>query len=101
MIRKFWKAIGGDALKRAGRTFLIAFATIEVPGWLGWFHDLTSWAAANGQKPFPDAHNLTYLLVGGVAAGAIAVVNLVVVALEDASGRALWRTPTPPAPPGG
>lgn len=89
-----------DAVRRAVRTFLIAFLGIAVPGFLGFLNDVTSWAASNGQKAFPDAHNLTFILVSAASAAMIAILNLVWVAVEDKSGHALLRTPTPPAPPG-
>lgn len=96
--------ISRDNLKRAARTFVIAFLGIAVPGFLGFMKAVTDWASASGQKPFPDAHNLTYLLVSAVSAAMIAVVNVVWVAVEDATGKGLLRTPapkavTPPAAP--
>jgi len=93
--------IGSDAVRRAVRTFLIAFVGIAVPGFLGFLNDVTAWASTNGQRGFPDAHNLSFLLVSAASAGMIAVLNLVWVLIEDKSGHALLRTPTPPAPPGG
>ena len=95
------RLIASDAVRRALRTFVIAFLGIAVPGFLGFLQDVTAWAAGNGQHPFPDAHNLTFLLVSAVSAAMIAVLNLVWVVIEDTSGHAMLRTPTPPAPPGG
>lgn len=94
------KLITRDAVNRAVRTFVIAFLGIAVPGLLGFLNDVTAWAAANGQSSFPDAENLTFLLVSAASAAMIALLNLVWVAVEDYSGHAMLRTPTPPAPPG-
>jgi DNA-binding transcriptional LysR family regulator len=81
------------------RTFVITFAGLFVPGLLGWLNDLTAWAGSNGQRPFPDAHNLSYLLVSAVAAGAVTVVNALWLIAENASGKGLLRTPPTPPPP--
>jgi hypothetical protein len=93
--------IASDAVRRAVRTFVIAFLGIAVPGFLGFLNDVTAWASANGQRPFPDAHNLTFILVSAVSAAMIAILNLLWVVVEDMSGHALLRQTTPPAPPGG
>jgi hypothetical protein len=94
------RLIASDAFRRATRTFMFAFLGIAVPGFLGFLNDVTSWASSDGQRAFPDAHNLTFLLVSAASAAMIALLNLVWVAIEDKTGRALLRTPTPPAPPG-
>lgn len=85
-----------DALRRVARTFIIAFIGLLLPGLFGWLNALTEWARAEGQRPFPDATSLAYLAVSAIVAGVIAVVNLLVVGLEDLSGHALLRTPVPP-----
>lgn len=97
MLKRLWAS---DAIRRGLRTFGIAFVGIELPGWLGFLNDVTAWASSSGQRAFPDAHNLSFLFVGGVSAGMIAVLNVVVVAIEDKTGRAVLRNPSPPAPPG-
>jgi hypothetical protein len=92
-----------DAVRKAVRTFLIATVAIAIPGLLGWLNDLTDWAHSNGTTPLPDAHGLLFLLVSAVAAGFIAVLNFVVVLVENSSGKAFLRTPVTnvnPAPPG-
>lgn len=80
-----------DSLKRAARTFVIAFLVILVPGGLGLINSVSAWAASNGQTAFPDWHNATYLLVSAVTAGFIAVGNLIVNWLEDATGKPIGR----------
>jgi len=85
----------GDAARRVIRTFLIAFVGLAVPGFLGWLNDLTSWANSHGQQPFPDAHSLVYLAVSAIGAGVIAVLNAIVVMVENGSGKALLRQVPP------
>lgn len=80
-----------DALIRSARTFGYAFAAVLVPGLFGWLHAVTEWAQAQGQVPFPDATSLAYVGVSAVVAGAIAVVNLLGIVVEDATGRAPGR----------
>lgn len=89
-----------DALRRVARTFVIALVGILLPGVFGWLNALTEWARAEGQRPFPDATSLAYLGVSAIVAGFIAVLNLIVVGLEDASGHGILRTPpVKPTPP--
>lgn len=76
------------------RTFLFAFAGILLPGLLGWLHALTEWASSQGQTPFPDAHSLAYVGVAAITAGAVAVVNAVVLLVEDSTGKGLGRDPS-------
>lgn len=92
-----------DSAHRVARTFAITFAAILIPGLLGWLHALTAWAQADGQAPFPDGHTLAYLAVSAIGAAVIAVVNLLWVMIEDATGKGILRTPgttttTAPAP---
>jgi hypothetical protein len=75
-----------DSLKRAVRTFIITTLALFLPGLLGWLHDLTSWASGQGTTPFPDAHGLAYLFVSAITAGVVALVNLAINWLEDATG---------------
>ena len=91
--------LAGDAARRVIRTFLIAFVGLAVPGFLGWLNDLTSWANSHGQRPFPDAHSLVYLAVSAIGAGVIAVLNAIVVMIENGSGKALLRDVPAPAKP--
>lgn len=76
-----------DALARAGRTFVYAFAAVLIPGLLGFLHAVTEWSGAQGQTPFPDATGLAYVAVSAIVAGTIAVVNLVGIVVEDATGK--------------
>lgn len=96
------RMFAGDSVRRVIRTFIISSAFIFLPGALGWLNDLTAWASSDGQRPFPDAHNLSYLLVSAVAGGLIAVGNALVIAVENVSGRGFLRNPAPsveaPAP---
>jgi hypothetical protein len=89
------RMFAGDSVRRVVRTFVISSAFIFLPGALGWLNDLTAWAGSNGQHPFPDAHNLSYLLVSAVAGGLIAVGNALVIAVENVSGRGFLRNPVP------
>lgn len=84
-----------DGLKRVTRTFLIAFLGLFLPGLFGWLNALTEWARAEGQQPFPDARSLAFLGVAAIVAGVIALLNFVVIWLEDATGHGLLRTPPP------
>lgn len=73
------------ALRGAGMTFLGLF----VPGLLGWLNQLTGWAPG---VPFPDLHPLGALFVSSLLAAVVGLVNLVVNALETATGVAVLRT---------
>lgn len=92
--------ISRDAVLRTLRTFVIAFGGIAIPGFLGFLNAVTGWANSSGQKPFPDAHNLSFILIAALAAGMIALLNLIVTWLEDVTGKGIGRTPPtgPPAP---
>lgn len=83
--------LDGDAVRRVIRTFLVAFLGLAIPGFLGWLNDLTTWANSHGQKPFPDAHSLVYLAVAAIGAGVIAVLNAIVVMIENGTGKAFLR----------
>lgn len=82
-----------DGVRRVLRTYLFAFLGTVLPGLLGWLNALTEWARAEGQRPFPDATSLAYLGVAAITAGFIALVNAIVIGLEDATGRGFLRTP--------
>lgn len=82
-----------DAVRRAIRTFLIAFGGIAVPGGLGFLNNVTAWAADHGQRGFPDWHDASFILVAAVSAGLIAVLNLAVNLVEDGVGKGFLRTP--------
>jgi hypothetical protein len=84
-----------DSLKRVARTFIIAFLGIFLPGALGFLHGLTEWANSQGQTPFPNMHSLAFVLVAAIVAGVIALLNFVVVWLEDATGHGLLRNVDP------
>lgn len=91
-----------DTINRAIRTFVVAFLGIALPGFLGFLHDVTGWANSNGQAAFPNAHNLSFILVAGLSAGMIAVLNVVVGILEDWTGKSLVgprKGASPPPPP--
>lgn len=90
--------VSTESLKRVARTFVIAFLGIFLPGALGFLHGLTDWAGSQGQTPFPDMHSLAFVLLAAIVAGLIALVNLIVVWLEDATGRALLRDVDPEQP---
>lgn len=79
-------------VKRALRGFGITFATLFVPGLLGWLHLVTVWASSAGGTAFPDAHGLVWLAVSATVAGLVGLVNLVVNALETATGKGFLRT---------
>jgi hypothetical protein len=89
---KFFKA---DAVKRAVRTFLITTLALFIPGLLGWLHDLTDWAAGQGQTPFPDGSNLVYLATSAIVAGVVAVINLVWNLIENQAGSGVLREVPP------
>lgn len=78
-----------DTLKRVLRTFVISFVALFVPSVLGFLGELTKWASARGQSPFPDLSVLGYAGVIAISAGLIAVLNLVVNLFEDAAGKSL------------
>lgn len=81
------------AIKKAIRTFVFATAGLAVPGLLGWLNDLTDWAHSQGTTPFPDAHGLAFIFVAAISAGFIAVLNLIVLLLENSAGRGFLRNP--------
>lgn len=80
-----------DSVHRAIRTFVISFLALFVPGLLGWLNELTEWAASNGQKPFPDGTNLSFLFVSALVSAVITLLNLVWNLVEDASGKGFLR----------
>lgn len=88
-------APSSNSLKRVARTFVIAFLGIFLPGALGFLHGLTDWAGSQGQTPFPDMHSLAFVAVAAIVAGLIALLNLIVVWLEDATGKGLLRNVAP------
>lgn len=96
--------MSGDAVRRAVRTFVIAFFGLFIPGALGFLNDVTAWATSGGQRPFPDMHSVAFLGVAALAAGLIAIFNLLWNWIEDMTGKGLLRTPqtrTQPGPPAG
>lgn len=89
-----------DSVRRAIRTFVVAFLGIAIPGLLGFMNNVTAWAADNGQHAFPDWHDASFILVSAVSAGMIALLNLGVNLIEDATGKGFLRTVPPKnAPP--
>ena len=80
-----------DSLRRAIRTFIITTLALFVPGLLGWLNELTRWANAHGEQPFPDGHGLAYLGVSAIVAGVVAVVNLLWNTIEDQAGAKMLR----------
>lgn len=86
-----------DSVRRALRTFVITTLGLFLPGLTGWLNALTQWALDEGQRPLPDGHGLVYLGVSAVAAGFVAVVNLIWNAVEDATGKGMLRA-VPPTP---
>ena len=89
------RLVASSVFRRTVRTFLYAFAGIALPGLLGWLNDLTEWARAEGQAPFPDARSLAFLGVAAITAGFIAVINGLGILVENATGKAILRTPPP------
>lgn len=92
---KAWlrRLVASDTFRLPARTFLWAFLGVALPGALGWLHGLTEWANSQGQAPFPDARSLAFLGVSAITAGSVALVNLIVVLIENRAGRGLLRTP--------
>lgn len=90
-LRRAVAAFDETVVKRTLRTFGYAFLTVTITGYLGWLNDLTAWATSGGQRPFPEADNLTYLTVSGIAAGMIAVFNGLYIWLENIAGAAPLR----------
>lgn len=84
-----------DAVKRSIRTFIITFFGLMIPGFLGWLNEVTKWANDNGQAPFPDGKNLSYLAVSALAAAVIGAVNLLWTWVEDKIGKGLLREVPP------
>lgn len=80
-----------ESVRRALRTYVIAFLALFIPGLLGWLNALTEWARTEGQAPFPDYHSLAYLGVVAIVAGVIGVVNLVWNWVEDRAGAGMLR----------
>lgn len=93
--------MSSDGVRRAVRTFVVAFFGIFIPGALGFLHAVTDWATGGGQKPFPDMHSVAFLGVAALAAGMIAILNLIWNWVEDKTGKGLLRTPQQPTPPNG
>lgn len=89
--RFVWAAVQRENVKRAFRGFLVTFATLFLPGLLGWLNAITQWAHSAGTTPFPDAHGLGYLAVSALVAATVGVVNLLWNATETASGKAVLR----------
>lgn len=83
----------GESAKRAIRTFVISTLTLFVPGLLGWLNEVTKWARAEGDVPFPDGRGLAFLGVAAIVGGAIALVNLIWNWIEDSSGHGFLREP--------
>jgi hypothetical protein len=90
-----------DTLKRVLRTFVISFVALFVPATLGFLGEITKWAAARGEQPFPDLSVLGYAGVIAISAGLIAVLNLVVNLVEDATGKSLPGILSRPIKPAG
>lgn len=86
-----------EGLIRVARTYVFTCLGLLIPGLLGWINAVTEWARAEGQKPFPDATSLAYLLVVAITAAFPAAVNALVVLLEDTTGKGLGRAVTPKA----
>lgn len=94
---KAW--LQSEDVRRAVRTFLMAFLTLFIPGLLGWLYEITKWAAEEGSTPFPDAKGIAYLGVAAIVAACISVVNLVWNAIESATGKGFLRSVPPRTPP--
>lgn len=88
-----------DSILRAVRTFIITTLTLFIPGLLGWLHEMTEWAKAAGERPFPDGHDLSFLGVAAIVAGFVAVVNLIWNGIEDGLGKGMLRNPPVPVRP--
>lgn len=80
-----------DSGRRVLRTFVIAFLGVLLPGAFSWLNALTEWARNEGQTPFPDARSLAFVGVAAIVAGFIALLNLLVVWVEDVTGRGILR----------
>lgn len=93
------KALDAAVFKKAVRTFIYAFLATTLVGYLGWLNQVTAWATSNGQAPFPDASNLTYVTVSGFTAGVIGLVNGIGLWLENMTGHAVLRNVPPIDPP--
>lgn len=78
-------------VKRALRGALVTFLTLFIPGLLGWLHEVTDWAHAAGTTPFPDAHGIMWLAVSALVSALVGLVNLLVNALETATGKGVLR----------
>lgn len=84
-----------ESVRRALRTFIITTLALFVPGVLGFLNEITEWARAEGEVPFPDGRSLWFLLVSALVAGVVAAVNLAWNVVEDASGHAVLRDVPP------
>lgn len=93
MLNRIRAFFARESVKRAVRTFVITTLALFVPGLLGWLNEITAWARAEGQAPFPDGVGLVYLAVSASVAGVVAVVNLLWNAIEDTTGHAMLRDP--------
>lgn len=99
-MKKFWNHLKTAPWFRRGvRTFFQAFLALLVPGLLGFLNDLTQWANTQGQSPFPDAENFSFVVINALLAGVIAVVTALWTKVEDVSGHSLLRT-LPASKPG-
>lgn len=78
-----------DTIKRVLRTLLISFVGLYIPAIIGFLGELTKWAGAHGQTPFPELSSLGYAGVAAIAASLISILNLVVNLVEDATGKTL------------
>lgn len=81
-----------DSVRDAIRTFVISTLALFIPGVLGWLNELTQWARAEGDIPFPDGRSLVFLGVSAITAGVIAVINLAWNLVEDATGKGMLRS---------
>lgn len=95
LLRLYRSLLKSTNVKRALRGALMAFLAVFVPGLLGFLHALTAWAPG---QALPDLHPLASLFVAAVLAGTTFVVNLVIVAIETASGKGILRDVPPVLP---
>lgn len=78
-----------DTIKRVLRTLVISFIGLYIPAVVGFLGELTKWAGAHGQVPFPELSNLGYAGVAAISATLISILNLVVNLVEDSTGKTL------------
>lgn len=90
-----------DALRAAFRVWVFTTLGLFIPGLLGWINDVTGWARANGETPFPDARSLLFLIVAAITAAFPAAVAGVVRYLENLSGTSFIPRPSGPTVPVG